>query len=54
MSLDNELQVTQNRAAKILLDRPLHSSASDALLTLQWLDLKQRMLSSLHLHLQMH
>ena len=40
--LMNELQVLQNKAAKIILNRPLHSSASDALSTLKWLNLKQR------------
>ena len=40
--LMNELQVLQNKAAKIILDRPLHSSASDALSALKWLNLKQR------------
>ena len=42
MVLTDELQMLQNKAAKIILDRPLHSSASDALLALKWLDLKQR------------
>ena len=32
----------QNKAAKIILDRPLYSSASDALTTLKWLALEKR------------
>ena len=36
------LQVLQNKAAKIILERPLHSSASDARSCLGWLDLAQR------------
>ena len=36
------LQVLQNKAAKIILERPLHSSASDARSWLGWLDLAQR------------
>ena len=38
----NDLQIMQNKAAKIILDRPLHSSATDALVTLKWLNLEQR------------
>ena len=38
----NDLQVLQNKAAKINLDRPLYSSATDALVTLKWLNLEQR------------
>ncbi|CAB4017465.1 Hypothetical predicted protein [Paramuricea clavata] len=37
-----ELQVLQNKAAKIILDRPLYSSATDALSALKWLDLRRR------------
>lgn len=40
--LMNDLQILQNKAAKIILDRPLHSSASNALSTLGWLNLEQR------------
>ena len=43
VTLMNNLQVLQNiQAAKIILDRPLHSSATDALVTLKWLNLEQR------------
>ncbi len=42
MELMNDLQVLQNKAAKIILDRPLYSSASDALVALKWLNLEQR------------
>ena len=42
MTLMNKLQVLQNKAAKIILDRPLYSSATDALVTLKWLNLDQR------------
>ena len=40
--LMGELQVLQNKAAKIILDRPLYSSATDALSALKWLDLHRR------------
>ena len=40
--LMENLQVSQNKAAKIILDRPLRSSASDARSCLGWLDLAQR------------
>ena len=36
------LQVSQNKAAKIILDRPLFSSASHALATLKWIPLEKR------------
>ena len=38
----NDLQVLQNKAAKIILDRPFHRSATCALATLKWLNLEQR------------
>ena len=38
----NDLQVMQNKAAKIILDRPFYSSATDALTTLKRLNLGQR------------
>ena len=34
VSIMNDLQVLQNKAAKIILDRPFHSSATSALATL--------------------
>ena len=37
--LMDELQVLQNKAAKIILDRPLQSSATEALSALKWLTL---------------
>ena len=37
--LMDELQVLQDKAAKIILDRPLQSSATEALSALKWLDL---------------
>ena len=40
--LMSDLQILQNKTAKIILDRPLHSSATDALSTLGWLNLEQR------------
>ena len=40
--LMDELQVLQNKAAKIILDRPLQSSATEALSALKWLDLYRR------------
>ena len=42
--LMNILQVLQNKAAKIILDRPPHSSATDALNSLGWFTLEQRRL----------
>ena len=40
--LMNLIQTLQSRAAKLILDRPIYSSATDALKTLNWLDLKTR------------
>jgi hypothetical protein len=40
--LMNNLQILQNKAAKIVLDRPFFSSAADALNTLGWTTLEQR------------
>ena len=37
----NDPQVLQNKAAKIILNRPLYSSATDAIETLKWLNLEQ-------------
>ena len=43
VSLTNDLQVLQNKAAKIIIiNRPLYSSATDAVETLKWLNLEQR------------
>jgi hypothetical protein len=42
--LMNNLQILQNKAAKIVLDRPFFSSATDALNTLGWTTLEQRRL----------
>ena len=39
--LINNLQVLQNKAAKLVLDKPLYSSATDSLNQLGWLNLKQ-------------
>ena len=36
------LQVLQNKAAKLILDRPLYSSATHALATLNWVPLTKR------------
>jgi hypothetical protein len=36
------LQILQNKSAKIILDRPLHSSATDALNALGWVRLEER------------
>ena len=40
--LMNNLQVLQNKAAKLILNKPLYSSATDALSQLGWLNLNQR------------
>ena len=42
VTLMSSLQVLQNKAAKIILDRPLYSSASHALATLKWITLEKR------------
>ena len=42
VTLINDIQALQNKAAKIILDRPLYSSATDAPVTLKWLNLEQR------------
>ena len=39
---ETSLQVLQNKAAKIILDRPLYSSATHALATLKWVPLEKR------------
>ena len=38
----DSLQVLHNKAAKLILNRPMYSSSSDALATLNWLDLSSR------------
>ncbi|RMX40680.1 hypothetical protein pdam_00020711 [Pocillopora damicornis] len=42
MSLMNNLQVLQNKARKIIPHRPFYLSATDAIVTLKWLNLEQR------------
>ena len=42
ISLMNELQILQNKAAKLILDRPPYSSSTDALTTLRWPNLEER------------
>ena len=37
-----ELQILQNKAAKLILDRSPHSSSTDALTVLRWLNLEER------------
>ena len=45
----NDLQVLQNKDLKIILNRPLYSSATNALVTLRWLNLaRTQILSSLY------
>ena len=41
-SLMKELQILQNKAAKLILDRSLHSPSTDALTVLRWLNLEER------------
>ena len=43
-TLMQRLQVLQNKAAKIILGWPVHSSATDALRTLNWFNLSKRRL----------
>ena len=42
ISLMNELQILQNKAAKLILDRPPYSSSTDALTILRWPNLEER------------
>ena len=42
VTLMGKLQILQNKAAKIILDRPFYSSATDALSSLKWLSLGKR------------
>ncbi|XP_031561458.1 uncharacterized protein LOC116297381 [Actinia tenebrosa] len=41
-SLISSLQILQNKAAKIILDKQLHSSATETLTALKWISLVQR------------
>ena len=41
-TLMSQLQVLRNKAAKLILDLPLHASASSALSQLHWKNLKRR------------
>jgi hypothetical protein len=41
-TLMNDLQILHNKAAKIVLDQPIYSSATDALSKLKWKSLKRR------------
>ena len=41
VSLMKELQILQNKAAKLILDRSPHSSSTDALTVLRWLNLEE-------------
>ena len=40
--LMKELQILQNKAAKLILDRPLYSSSINALTVLRWMNLEER------------
>ena len=42
VTIMNDQQIMQNKAEKIISDKPLYSSATDALSTLKWLNLGQR------------
>ena len=42
VSLMKELQILQNKAAKLILDISLHFSSTDALRVLRWLNLEER------------
>ena len=43
-TLMNNIQILQNKAAKIILDRPIQSSSSEALAALKWITLEKRRL----------
>ena len=40
--LMNSLQVLHNNAAKIVVNRPVHSSSTEALIDLRWINLRVR------------
>ena len=42
ITLTSSLQVLQNKAAKVILNRPLYSSSTEALAVLKWLPLEKR------------
>ena len=42
LGLMSSLQVLQNKAAKVILNRPLYSSSTEALAALKWLPLEKR------------
>ena len=42
LGLMSSLQVLQNKAAKVILNRPLYSSSTEALAALEWLPLEKR------------
>ena len=42
ITLMSSLQVLQNKAAKVILNRPLYSSSTEALAVLKWLPLEKR------------
>jgi len=42
VTLMSSLQVSQNKAAKVILNRPLYSSSTEALAALKWLPLEKR------------
>lgn len=42
ITLMSSLQVLQSRAAKVILNRPLYSSSTEALVVLKWLPLEKR------------
>ena len=43
-TLMNNIQILQNKAAKIILDRPIQSSSSEALTAMKWITLEKRRL----------
>jgi len=42
VTLMKELQILQNKVAKLILDRPLHSWSTNALTVLRWMNLEER------------
>ena len=52
ITLMHDLQVLQNKAAKVILDLPNYASSTDALKTLEWPTLFQERL--VHYHFQVH
>ena len=55
ITLMSSLQVLQNKAAKVILNRPLYSSSTEALAVLKWLHSREKAISKkVCTRIQMH